>query len=1300
MSNVKTHKKLSIITVLQLLSVLMDELPVDEVRFTMPSRHLIGQLVPSTGPYRLASVLSKTVETTNCFAGFALAPPQRVNYATGDKPRQIRRIRTSKASGPCFQIPNLEVRQPLTCYTPTACLLVSKSSSSSSSASSNFTGLWQTLLDNPLFHPFRGNSCAALVALLEPSVVVAASARSRTASSCLHRPGSLDRRPHAKPAPTRSATYVQRRTATPLSLPTPAPTNMPESQTDTSVLPEPSFTPAPNQRVDNSLPRLKSNLSEHASENPKVVSPRADDEASTQLSNQDRSPLLSPSASNAADAGLPPTPPSNSRDDDDPPTAFSPPPHADNVVALMSQKSSLTTPLNQRSPPTPDASPERTSESVAAPMRPSILAYPSSRAESFKTAKEDQYSTDLSNSRSTTPLADRLSTVAEERSLGLAFERAESNSTPANGSHEQVSTQAPIDIPESPRTPVREWDPHLMRNVTIRKKRNPRPSPEKLLPRSVGDATTSRGSPRSISLGSKLPARAEDSPHIPSLEQFAQSIGWPTEVTDKRPADETPTKSNAKRLSASSMGSTVVEATVIVTPPKTPRTLRHSGKNLAYRRDADNATLNSSRSNSNRGSLDPDDIPLNRLVHHRVSITHQKKLSGTHSPITGEGSVISSLSNRSRIQDSSAYTRAHQEAVKHVLQPAALIMSRSNSLSRGIAGERNHHKRISSAPEPIVREVELRKTADQMTSDSSPAQSFKKAPRVRQLLPPVTINKPLPEIPSASPENVVNELKAGPTADRIDEDKLDAQASGVESAPTGTVPFPGASELPNSPSQDKQEQSASPPIVRRGSLPTRGRSDERRKSSISHDRTSTSHDTNPRPSLDRIPVEELPRRSHEWCALSPNDIRRLSFDRSTSRSEEHALARHLFAQTTPFSQFSDTPIEVSEATAVSIYPHHNHSLLVVQQLARPNTLPLEHQEVPNDQHTPSSDPAAPALASKALCADIPSEERPVLQQPTVNIEPSTPPRQITLPVPGTVDSPLRNPRAAPEPPVIKFIPPTPAEELDKQLVANPPGPPTRSNSHPQRRLSLVQRARRYSDNLITPILARASSVRGRHVSESHAARQKSRVPTVNEGDGSLHPFWRPRGFWDGFEESDSDDDVLPQGGDTSDVEPVVEPEPSGRKLGALGRRLTNGFKGTGGFLIGNSLGVERAGTNRRRPQITLPSHQRNAAARPKPPLILIQRPTLPINTRSRRVEKRGSQLSLRKSRSHESLRRRRSRREAWRAGRKIPGMKGLHVQYIGLSGVKDMLRERRAEKRRQLIRKSIGSRYYVEGAMR
>jgi hypothetical protein len=61
---------------------------------------------------------------------------------------------------------------------------------------------------------------------------------------------------------------------------------------------------------------------------------------------------------------------------------------------------------------------------------------------------------------------------------------------------------------------------------------------------------------------------------------------------------------------------------------------------------------------------------------------------------------------------------------------------------------------------------------------------------------------------------------------------------------------------------------------------------------------------------------------------------------------------------------------------------------------------------------------------------------------------------------------------------------------------------------------------------------------------------------VNE-DGTLHPFWRPRGFWDGFDDfSDSEDDGLPSGGDTSDIGTIPISE-GPRQAKELQRRLTN-----------------------------------------------------------------------------------------------------------------------------------------------
>lgn len=1069
-----------------------------------------------------------------------------------------------------------------------------------------------------------------------------------------------------------------------------------------------------------------------------------DDGKHSRHSSPHLTPVASPSASNGtADTGLPPTPPSNARDEDAT-TSFSPPEYADRVVnSLRSKDSSLSTPVNQRSPPTPDPSPPRTTETTAQPRRPPIFAIPSSRAESFKTAREEP-ATDVS--RSSTPMADRLSNMNEEPGLGMAFEREDSDATPTmkmypalhepNGTNEPTGPITPEKNAIGPDDPSEaELDPHVFRNVTVRKKRNQK-SPQKnidaldIATSPVVRSPLSPRSPRSPSgLHKRIVSEGSPSPHPMSMEKFAQSIGWPTEPVTK-PEGKAPS-SETHRHSGSSVGSTVVEAVVIVTPPKTRRTLRHSGKNLAYMKEGDTLVAQSTRTHSNRTSLNSDDIPLHRLVHKRASIGDRRTLSGTRSDTIASERAVSSLSSRNYRQDSTAYTLAHQESVRRVLQPAAMIMSRSNSVSRPYTSERSYHKRISSAPEPAMKPASRSSNPRRFFEPIYPPQEDDSTKRPSHLKVPsqskdqgqdfINLNKSLPDLPQRSSEGLVSAEDAPAQDDgTITEDQPRFTSSPdamAEPLAEGSAPTPDARvSVSFSPDEKVESPGHSALMNRRGSIPrgspsSRGRSEERRRSSTSRDRRSASHSSDPRPSLDRLTVEELPRQSYEWRSMPIEDHRRVSFDRSTSRSEEHALARHLFAQTTPFSQFSDTPIEVSEATTVTIYPHNNHSLLVVQQLARSSTLPLESDQIPDDQHMPSSDPVASDMASRALMHGDDGDEHLQPGQPTLTVQPSTPPKQLALPVPEAVDSPLKNPRAAPEPPVIKFIPPTPAEELEKHLAPNPPGPPPRSDSHPQRRLSLVQRARRYSDNLISPLLARASSTRS---SRSRHTSDKPHVPTVtDEGDGSLHPFWRPRGFWEGFDDSESDDDeaILPQGGDTSDIddEPATAPEPSARKLGVLGRRLTNSFKTSGGFLIGNSLGVERSGTNKRRPHITLPSQRSSSSSSPassstrssSAPKILIQRPTLPVSggstpprAKSPRIEKRGSAASI-GSRALERPRRR-SRREAWRSGKRIPGV-GLQVQYIGLRGVKERLLEKRKERRREEIRRSIGSRYFVEG---
>ncbi|KAK7897611.1 hypothetical protein LTR67_004240 [Exophiala xenobiotica] len=94
-----------------------------------------------------------------------------------------------------------------------------------------------------------------------------------------------------------------------------------------------------------------------------------------------------------------------------------------------------------------------------------------------------------------------------------------------------------------------------------------------------------------------------------------------------------------------------------------------------------------------------------------------------------------------------------------------------------------------------------------------------------------------------------------------------------------------------------------------------------------------------------------------------------------------------------------------------------------------------------------------------------------------------------------VESPLRNPRRPPKPPQFKLFPPTTGKEADQRLGFNGPGP---SRGGSTKRPGTYHR----SDSLMSSI--------SRGLSLKNARNKKA----DQELDGKLHPFWRPRAFWD------------------------------------------------------------------------------------------------------------------------------------------------------------------------------------------
>lgn len=218
----------------------------------------------------------------------------------------------------------------------------------------------------------------------------------------------------------------------------------------------------------------------------------------------------------------------------------------------------------------------------------------------------------------------------------------------------------------------------------------------------------------------------------------------------------------------------------------------------------------------------------------------------------------------------------------------------------------------------------------------------------------------------------------------------------------------------------------------------------------------------------------------------PSEIHGISLDRS--RSGEWSALRPRSALVTPFSlrsAHSSTPgtLEVNEATAISIYPHTNQSILVIQQMAKGDS-----------KDTPGHSAIIAGNANIAL---------PNSMAPTIMSRSRQP-----------LNSPLKNPRDPPQPPDFKIIPPTPSNV--------PPTPEIDTQQSPSARnrlsgsMTIVKRAlsaRRYSESFVSP-LARSLSRRNT---------TPARRPSVGDDpDNKLHPFWRPRGFWDDLSDSDSD----------------------------------------------------------------------------------------------------------------------------------------------------------------------------------
>ncbi|KAL8908371.1 MAG: hypothetical protein Q9171_005478 [Xanthocarpia ochracea] len=401
---------------------------------------------------------------------------------------------------------------------------------------------------------------------------------------------------------------------------------------------------------------------------------------------------------------------------------------------------------------------------------------------------------------------------------------------------------------------------------------------------------------------------------------------------------------------------------------------------------------------------------------------------------------------------------------------------------------------------------------------------------------------------------------------------------------------------------------------------------------------------------------------------SQNDhlVNEIQYPSITSPNEESnsdwSALRPRSSLVTPFSlrsARSSTPgiLEVNEATAISIYPHTNKSILVVQHAPRRDSQTAEHSAI---------------IASNAKFA-IPagSIQPPVIHQP----------RQLLL------NSPLQNPRSPPQPPDFKIIPPTPANAAETPSPDSQEQPPLKQQL-PKRRLSnRVKRAfsaRRYSETFAAP-LTRPMSFSARRNTVNGDARRAS---TGIDPGKNLHPFWRPRAFWD--DRSDSDSDF-----------------------------------GNDGPLVGNSLGMStdeikifdppkrRGSLSQRLGSLKLPARRRNEPV-PKLPDEYYDKHDGDVTDG---VQRGGSIRRFNSARGlglgHRNTRVYRSNRDHWNEsyefiqrpqhgppqdGGQAAAGEGTHhgvprlgyqVQFVGFKGLAEKVKERREKARREKVRERL-----------
>ncbi|KAE8448082.1 hypothetical protein EG329_009847 [Mollisiaceae sp. DMI_Dod_QoI] len=925
--------------------------------------------------------------------------------------------------------------------------------------------------------------------------------------------------------------------------------------------------------------------------------------------------------------GLPPTPPTHSRQSSGSQHSIIPAPKFDipRIETPTDIPSAPNTPPNQKSPPTPDFTPPRAMPLAFRPGRPPVSdRYPSSRTDSFKTARENPESEDEDEHSTVRPVLPSARTSAtevpqlpqrypkrKEVGLGLGLESDEGTTTPRakvdSSQEEFVVFDGEWASAGEDAEVEREWDDNLMRNVTVRKRPMRKLQKRRITTNFLTDEvieddiisptnatkiatnflndevieddivspTVATKVVRSLPLQERI-ARyrlARDTVDRISSDKSSEQTAWPSVVA----SPESPTTQELRRfstMSGRSSHSTVVEAMVVDATPVRRRTLRHTRKQLGLRDLGSDQSLVGSGPSSIVSSE-----PQHRLHHQMAKIPERR-----HQSLASTGTVSTTSSSG----------KSRRAVIKSGAIPVVVIPERRSS--------------TKSSGAPSLRSTSSRKTRRSMSLNSAPLSASSKFndPGYFDTLPP-------------RKQQAMSE-------------------SGGSAHSVHTIDFP--------------------PVIptRRSSLSAPTSRNTSRAGSLTAE-SLKAHDKIQATKQEAAPESIATRQS----ADVERDLgsARLNVD----HNGDPFFGKRLSTQVTPFSQASyetaGTMAEVSEAMAVTLYPHQNTSVLVV-----------EHQ-APTD---------SPPLALKTI--DTSETERPMMAVNGAATGPVTPP-QPTHPM-DQVDSPLRNPRSPPQPPAIKFIPPTPAaltpgQEEDRQLGFDSHA--YSSDDQPKRTMSLMRRAfsnRRNSETAAhrQGFLHRAFTISAnrKHLIDESTQTSKgwanALYPSVADkpADGTkLHPFWRPAHFWDDLEGHQDYDDYDEYGYPPVDNRPIPK------------RTFSEKLKRTFAILpIQDDYDDYHPYSIDRRTMRRTPSG-------------------------NMRVVKQRSNSSLRRaandrrlhveSRSYNGPTSERPFGYGFKEGNggklhKIPGL-GLRVEYVGWSGMRRKMNERRREQSRQKLRATI-----------